>query len=95
MHIFDPGNLVLTPEGVGTVRFYQEADAKYGVELDTTIKQVFLYPAKDVSSIDGKMQALQDMLVKICAEATIHKDSAYLPASLINEANELLSPPKR
>ena len=91
MHRFDPGNLVLTPEGVGTVRFYREEDKAYGVRLDTKTEQIFIYSAQTVCSIDGRLQVLQDVLSKICTEAVIWK--GYLPssiASIIDEANELL-----
>lgn len=93
MHRFDPGNLVLTPDGVGTVQFYREGEKTYGVQLNTTIKHVYLYPAQKVCSIDGKLQALRDMLGRICQEATIDNGLGYLPssiASLIDAANKLL-----
>jgi hypothetical protein len=92
MHRFDPGNLVLTPDGVGTVQFFREGEKTYGVKLDTKVEQIFIYSAQDVCSIDGKMQALQDMLGKICTEAVIW--NGYLPSSIaaiIREANQLLS----
>jgi hypothetical protein len=91
MHRFDPGNLVLTPDGAGTVQFFCEEDKTYGVQLDTKVEFIYIYPAQTVCSLDGKMQALRDMLSKICVEATIW--DGYLPsstASIIEEANKLL-----
>jgi hypothetical protein len=92
MYHFDPGNLILTTDGAGTVQFYRSEDKTYGVRLDTTTEQVFIYPAQTVCSIDGRLQALQDMLGKICTEAVIW--NGYLPSSIaaiIREANQLLS----
>jgi hypothetical protein len=92
MHRFDYGNLVLTPDGVGIIQFYRSEEKTYGVRLDTTTEQVFIYPAQAVCSIDGRLQALQDVLSKLCTEAIIW--NGYLPSSIaaiIREANQLLS----
>jgi hypothetical protein len=92
MHRFDYGNLVLTPDGAGIVQFYRSEEKTYGVRLDTTTEQIFIYSAQTVCSIDGRLQALQDVLFKLCNEAIIW--NGYLPSSIvaiIREANHLLS----